>query len=139
MICCHWYFRCSDQSLVIPFHPICVFFSAREISGTDKAFRIDDIRNHHRGESFFYEFFQSILKDCLFEQHSIALEKIAASSCELHSSFHINHIILFHERHMVFRFKIKIRNFPECFDHDIFGFIFADRYIRMQSGIWHRQ
>lgn len=67
MICCYWYFRGSDQPLIISFHPICIFFSTRKISCSYQTFRIDNIRYIHRCKSFFYKSFQCILKYCLFQ------------------------------------------------------------------------
>ena len=57
MIRCYRDFRRSDQSLIIPFQPVRVLFTARQISRSDKAFRVDDIRYIHRNESFFHKFF----------------------------------------------------------------------------------
>ena len=137
MIGCHRNLWSPNQSLIISFHSVCVFFSSWKVTGSLQTFRIHDIWHLHWSKTSLYDLFQSILQNSLLKQHSISLEKIASRTSKLYSSLNINHIVLFHQFNMIQSLKIKLRNRSKILNHHIFTVIFPLWNLRMQSSIRH--
>ena len=118
---------------------VSIFLSSREISSPHKAFRIHNIWHLKWSKSSFYEFLQSILQNSLLQKHSISFQKITSRSSDLHTSFKINQIKLFHQINMTLWFKSKLRNFSEYLSYHIFTIILSNRNFWIKTRVWHLQ